>query len=78
MKLTLNTYWLYISYSGYEGSGLFLAMKVPEERTGRILAEIDRAEKIFKKMCDCGELEEEISKVRTAKNAVAAVKRSLR
>ena len=78
MKLTLNTYSLYISYSGYEGSGLFLAMKVPEERTGRILAEIDRAEKIFKKMCDCGEFDEEISKVRTAKQAAAAIKRSMR
>ena len=78
MKLTLNTYSLYISYSSYEGSGLFLAMKVPEERTGRILAEIDRAEKIFKKMCDCGEFEEEISKVRTAKQAAAAIKRSMR
>lgn len=78
MKLTLNTYSLYISYSGYEGSGLFLAMKVPEERTGRILAEIDRAEKIFKKMCDCGEFDEEISKVRTAKQAAAAIKRVMR
>jgi hypothetical protein len=78
VKLTLNTYWLYISYSSYEGSGLFLAMKVPEERTGRILAEIDRAEKIFKKMCDCGELKEEISKVRTAKQAVVAIKRIIR
>jgi len=53
-------------------------MKVPEERTGRILAEIDRAEKIFKKMCDRGELEEEISKVRTAKQAVVAIKRIMR
>jgi hypothetical protein len=53
-------------------------MKVPEERTGRILAEIDRAEKIFKKMCDCGELEEEISKVKTAKQTVTAIRRSLR
>jgi len=78
VKLTLNTYSLYISYSGYEGSGLFLAMKVPEERTGRILAEIDRAEKIFKKMCDCGEFDEEISKVRTAKQAAAAIKRVMR
>jgi hypothetical protein len=78
MKLTLNTYSLYISYSGYEGSGLFLAVKVPEERTGRILAEIDRAEKIFKKMCDCGELEEEIRKVSTAKQAAAVIKRSMR
>ena len=57
---------------------MFLAVKVPEERTGRILAEIDRAEKIFKKMCDCGELEEEIGKVRTAKKAVVAIRRSLR
>jgi len=78
MKLILNTYSLYISCSGYEGSGLFLAMKVHEERTGRILAEIDRAEKIFKKMCDCGEFEEEISKVRTAKHTAAAIKRSMR
>lgn len=78
MKLILNTYSLYISYSSYEGSGLFLAMKVPEERTGRILAEIDRAEKIFKKMCDCGEFDEEISKVRTAKQAAAAIKRVMR
>jgi len=53
-------------------------MKVPEERTGRILDEIDRAEKIFKKMCNCGELEEEISKVRTAKKTAAAVKRIMR
>lgn len=51
---------------------MFLAVKVPEERTGRILAEIDRAEKIFKKMCDCGELEEEISKVSTAKQTAAS------
>jgi hypothetical protein len=57
---------------------LFLAMKMPEERTGRILAEIDRAEKIFKKMCDCGELEKEISKVRNAKQAVVAIKRIMR
>jgi hypothetical protein len=78
VKLTLNTYSLYISYSRSEGSGLFLAMKMPEERTGRILAEIDRAEKIFKKMCDCGELEKEISKVRTAKQAVVAIKRIMR
>jgi hypothetical protein len=78
VKLTLNTYSLYISYSGYEGSGLFLAMKVPEERTGRILAEIDRAEKIFRKMCDCGELEEEIGNARTAKQAAAAIRRSMR
>lgn len=70
---------LYNSYSSFEGSGLFLAMKtVPEERTGRILAEIDRAEKIFRKMCDCGELEEEISKVRSTKKAAAAIKRSMR
>jgi len=78
VKLILNTYWLYISYSGYEGSGLFLAVKVPEERTGRFLAEIDRAEKIFRKMCDGGELEEEISKVGTTKKAVVAIRRSLR
>ena len=78
MKLTLNTYSLYISYSGYEGSGLFLAMKVPEERTGRILAEIERAEKIFRKMCDCGELGEEIRKMEETKKAVGAIKRSMR
>ena len=61
-----------------EGSGLFLAMKVPEERTGKILDEIDRAEKIFRKMCDCGELEAEIDKAKTAKQAAVAIRRILR
>ena len=56
---------------------MFLAMKtVPEERTGRILAEIDRAERIFRKMCD-SELEEEIGKARSTKKASAAVKRPM-
>jgi hypothetical protein len=58
---------------------LFLASKtIPEERTHRILDEIDRAEKIFKKMCDCGELEEEISKARSAKPAAADIRRIFR
>jgi hypothetical protein len=50
----------------------------PEERTGRILDEIDRAEKIFRKMCDCGELEEEITRARNARQAAVAIKRILR
>ncbi|HVP24959.1 MAG TPA: hypothetical protein VMS81_03165 [Methanomicrobiales archaeon] len=50
----------------------------PEEKTGRILDEIDRAEKIFRKMCDCGELEEEIHKARNARQAAVAIKRILR
>lgn len=63
----------------FEGSGLFLAMKtMPEERTGRILDEIERAERIFKKMCDCGDFEEEINKAMTAKQAAVAIKRILR
>jgi hypothetical protein len=53
-------------------------MKVPEERTGRILDEIERAEKIFKKMCDCGEFEEEIGKAMTHKKAAGAIRRILR
>ena len=58
---------------------MFLAMKtMPEERTGRILDEIERAEKIFKKMCDCGEFEEEINKARTAKQAAVSIRRILR
>jgi hypothetical protein len=51
---------------------------MPEERTSRILDEIERAEKIFKKMCDCGELEEEINRARTARHAAGAIKRILR
>jgi hypothetical protein len=51
---------------------------MPEERTGRILDEIERAEKIFKKMCDCGEFEEEINKARTAKQAAVSIRRILR
>jgi hypothetical protein len=58
---------------------LFLAFKsIPEERTHRILDEIDRAEKIFKKMCDCGELEEELKKARSARPAAAVIRRILR
>ena len=58
---------------------MFLAMKTkPEEKTGRILDEIDRAEKIFRKMCDCGELEEEITRARNARQAAVAIKRILR
>jgi hypothetical protein len=58
---------------------LFLALKtVPEERTHRILDEIDRAEKIFKKMCDCGEFEEELDKARSAKPAAALIRRIFR
>jgi hypothetical protein len=50
---------------------------VPEERTGKILDEIDRAEKIFRKMFDRRELEEEISRTVNTRKAVAATKRSL-
>jgi hypothetical protein len=53
-------------------------MKVPEERTGKILAEIDRAEKIFKKMCDCGDIEEEVHSARNARQAATAIRRVLR
>jgi len=79
MKLTLNTYLLYNLLFRFGGSGLFLAMKTkPEERTGRILEEIERAERIFKKMCDGGGLEEDINKVRSARQATVAVRRILR
>ncbi len=58
---------------------MFLASKtIPEERTHRILDEIERAEKIFKKMCDSGEFNEELSRARSAKPAVAAIKRTIR
>jgi hypothetical protein len=58
---------------------LFLASKtIPEERTHRILDEIDRAEKIFRKMCDGGEFEEEISRAVKAKPAATAIKRLFR
>jgi hypothetical protein len=58
---------------------LFLAMKtVPEERTSRFLDEIDRAEKIFKKMFDGGELEAEINDARDAQKAAFAIRRVLR
>ena len=57
---------------------MFLAAKTPpEETTGRILEEIERAEKIFRKMCDGGELEEEI-KARSARQAATAIKRIMR
>ncbi|MGE5832158.1 MAG: hypothetical protein ACM3X8_04500 [Methanomicrobiales archaeon] len=49
-----------------------------EERTGRILAEIERAERIFRKMCDCGELDEEIRKAKHAREETAAIRRILR
>ena len=58
---------------------MFLAMKtVPEERTTKFLDEIDRAEKIFKKMFDGGELEAEISNARDAQRAAVAIRRVLR
>ncbi|HMA05327.1 MAG TPA: hypothetical protein VKO45_05310 [Methanomicrobiales archaeon] len=58
---------------------MFLATeKVSEERTGRILAEIERAERIFRKMCDCGELDEEIRKAKHAREETAAIRRILR
>ncbi|HTY51963.1 MAG TPA: hypothetical protein VMB35_02060 [Methanomicrobiales archaeon] len=58
---------------------MFIASKpVTEERTGRFLDEIDRAEKIFRKMCDGGELEEEISRVQQTKKSVVAMRRTLR
>ena len=62
-----------------EGSGLFLATKpVPEERTARILEEIERAEKIFRRMCDGGELDEEMDRARNAGKEAAAIRRILR
>jgi hypothetical protein len=68
-----------ISLFSFEGSRLFLAMKtVPEERTSRFLDEIDRAEKIFKKMFDGGELEAEINNARDAQKAAVAIRRVLR
>lgn len=79
MKLTLNTYLYYISYVRFEGSGLFPVMKTDhEERTGKMLEEIERAERIFRKMCDCGKLEEEIDKARDARQAAAAIRRIIR
>jgi hypothetical protein len=51
---------------------------VPEERTSRFLDEIDRAEKIFKKMFDGGELEAEINNARDAQQAAFAIRRVLR
>jgi hypothetical protein len=58
---------------------LFLASKtIPEERTHRILDEIDRAEKIFKKMFDGGELETEINNAMDAQQAAVAIRRILR
>ena len=49
---------------------MVLAMKrVPEERTARFLDEIDRAEKIFRKMFDAGELETEINRAKDAQKA---------
>ena len=58
---------------------MFLAMKtVPEERTSKFLDEIDRAEKIFKKMFDGGELEADISHARYARQAATAIRRILR
>ena len=58
---------------------MFPALKtVPEERTSRFLDEIDRAEKIFKKMFDGGELEAEISHARDAQEAAFAIRRILR
>ena len=49
-----------------------------EERTGRILDEIERAEKIFRKMCASNELEEEIIKANAAKQAAVTIRRILR
>ena len=58
---------------------MFLAMKtVPEERTSKFLDEIDRAEKIFKKMFDGGELEAEISNARDAQQAATVIRRIFR
>lgn len=58
---------------------MFLAMKtVPEERTSRFLDEIDRAEKIFKKMFDGGELETEINNAMDVQQAAVAIRRILR
>jgi hypothetical protein len=54
---------------------LFLPTKtVPEERTGRVLAEIERAEKIFRKMCG-GEFEEEIRSAKNARQTAIAKRR---
>ncbi|MDD1670703.1 MAG: hypothetical protein LUQ67_05255 [Methanomicrobiales archaeon] len=50
----------------------------PDERTGKILEEIERAEKIFRKMCDGGEFEEELDKARKAGKTAAAIRRVLR
>ena len=58
---------------------MFLAMKIiPEERTSRFLDEIDRAEKIFKKMFDGGELEAEINSAKDARQAAHSIRRVLR
>lgn len=58
---------------------MFLATKtVIEERTGKILEEIERAEKIFRKMCDGGEFEEELDRARNARKTATAIKRILR
>jgi hypothetical protein len=51
---------------------------VPEERTSRFLDEIDRAEKIFKKMFDGGELETEINNAMDVQQAAVAIRRILR
>jgi hypothetical protein len=58
---------------------LFPARKmVPEEKTVRILAEIERAERIFKKMCDGGAFDEEIAKAMKARRTATAIRRILR
>ncbi len=58
---------------------MFLATKpATDERTGKILEEIERAEKIFRKMCDGGEFDLEISKARDAGKAAAAIRKILR
>ncbi|HVN66346.1 MAG TPA: hypothetical protein VMT31_07015 [Methanomicrobiales archaeon] len=51
---------------------------VSEERTSKFLDEIDRAEKIFKKMFDGGELGAEITNARDAQQAAPAIRRTLR
>ena len=58
---------------------MFLAVKAKhEEGTAKILDEIERAGKIFRKMCDDGGLEHEFTTARTAKRAAVAVRRILR
>ena len=55
---------------------MLFAMKTgPEEKTAGILGEIERAEKIFKKICEAGEPEEE---ARPARRAAVASRRVLR